>query len=260
MSGIGVDVTGLAVAVSSRDGIGEAVGQGGVCGLGRRRGAGGSAVLGASSRPLVRCVGRRAGAARSSGRLVVVVLVAAVAVGVGGCTSSGSESAGPLATVGGSAATTTDTSTSTSTSTSITPSGGRVGAEAAVLAAYTGMWGAMVSAGGTSDWRSPELARYARDAALQKITQSLYGDSQNGVVTQGAPRLSPQVTDLVPEGAPSEARVQDCGDDSGWVKYRADGMLADDVVGGRRRITAIVRLGADGWKVADFAIQAVGSC
>lgn len=259
MSGIGVDMTGLAVAVPSRDRLGEAVGQGGLSGSGRQRSSGSSAVLGATPMPAARYAGRRAGAARSPGRLAMVVLVAVLAVGVGGCTSPGSEPAGSLATVSGSATTTTGTSTGTSTG--VAPSSGRTGAEVdAVLAAYRGMWEAMASAGRTSDWRSPELARYARDAALQKITQSLYGDSQNGLVTQGEPRLSPQVTDLVPDGAPTEARVLDCGDDSGWVKYRADGARADDVTGGRRRITAIVGLGADGWKVADFAIQAVGTC
>jgi hypothetical protein len=122
------------------------------------------------------------------------------------------------------------------------------------------MWEAMASAARTSDWQSPELATYTSNAALQKITQSLHADNQQGLVTRGQPVLSPQVTELVPAGAPTQARVLDCGDDAGWVKYRVDGQRADDVPGGRRRITAIIRLGADGWKVDDFAVQAVGTC
>ncbi|MET8763061.1 hypothetical protein [Lentzea sp. NPDC004782] len=57
-------------------------------------------------------------------------------------------------------------------------------------------------------------------------------------------------------------RVTDCGDSTNALKYRKDsGQLADDVPGGKRRITATVEKQADGtWKVTDFGVLDLGTC
>lgn len=184
--------------------------------------------------------------------LIMAAWVVAGAVFLGGCTGSGPEP-------GAASLTWVSTTSTASTSVSSSSSTRSVSEADAALAAYVGMWRATAQASWMSDWQSPELARFARDAALQKITQALYADRQRGVTAKGEPTLSPQVTTLVPVGVPTEAQVLDCGDSSGWLKYRADGQPVDEEPGGRR-ITATVSFDAGAWKVTDFAIAGVGSC
>jgi hypothetical protein len=120
----------------------------------------------------------------------------------------------------------------------------------------------MATAATTSDWRSPQLARHATGAALQVVTQSLYTDHLNGVVTKGTPKNNPVVSSADPPEAPDTVLVSDCGDDSNWLKHRADdGRPVDDVPGGRRSITAEVTRQPDGaWRVSRFAVEGVGTC
>jgi hypothetical protein len=135
---------------------------------------------------------------------------------------------------------------------------GRQGA----LAAYRAMWSDFVTAGRTSDWQSPELARHATGIALQKLTRGLYTDHQNGAVTRGEPALQPSVSSVEPAANPTKIVITDCGDTSNFLKYNKDtGLPVDDVPGGRQLINAIVELQADSsWKVSDFGVHGVGSC
>jgi hypothetical protein len=129
------------------------------------------------------------------------------------------------------------------------------------LAAYSGMWHAMADAALTSDWQSPKLAQYATGDALGVISRLLYTDHLNDVVTKGEPKLNPQVTSVDPPNDPTTVMVSDCGDDSGWLKYKTNGQLVDDVPGGRRSIIAEVKKQQDGsWKGTRFAVEGVGSC
>jgi hypothetical protein len=130
------------------------------------------------------------------------------------------------------------------------------------LAAYRGMWADFVAAGVTSDWQSDELGRHATGIALTNLSRGLYADSYNGLVTRGEPVLDPRVTSVEPADDPTTVRVTDCGDSSGWLKYRADtGARANDSPGGRRMITAVVERQSDGsWKVSDYAVRDLGSC
>lgn len=130
------------------------------------------------------------------------------------------------------------------------------------IAAYLGMWRDMAGAAVTSDWRSPKLALNATADALSRISRGLYADHYNGLVTKGKPINHPTVESVEPVGAPTTVNVVDCGDDSQWLKYRADtGQQADDGPSGRRHIEAKVKKAVDGsWKVVDFAIQDVGTC
>ena len=127
---------------------------------------------------------------------------------------------------------------------------------------YLAMWQDMAHAAKTSDWRSPLLARHATEDALGAITRGLYVDHRNGLVTRGEPKNSPAVIQLSPPANPGVVVIADCGDSSGWLKYRQKtGQLADDRPGGRQQITAEVTKQGDGaWKVTRFAVEGVGSC
>jgi hypothetical protein len=126
-------------------------------------------------------------------------------------------------------------------------------------AAYLGMWQDMAAAATTSDWQSPRIGQHATGDALLVISKSLYTDHINGVVTKGAPTDSPMVSSVDPSNDPTTVMINDCGDDSNWLKYR-NGQLFD-TPGGRRAITAEVKKQPDGsWKVTRFAVEAVGSC
>jgi hypothetical protein len=130
------------------------------------------------------------------------------------------------------------------------------------VAAYLGMWSDMADAAVTSDWQSPKLALNATADALSRISRGLYADHYNGLVTKGKPVNHPTVESVEPAVAPTTVDIVDCGDDSQWLKYRADtGQQADDRPSGRRHIDAKVKKAVDGsWKVVDFAIQGVGTC
>ncbi|MFD5696487.1 hypothetical protein [Streptomyces lasiicapitis] len=129
-------------------------------------------------------------------------------------------------------------------------------------AAYLGMWREMAEAAMTSDWKSPQLARYATGEALKAITRGMYADHRNGLITKGMPENSPKVTELAPAANPARVVISDCGDSSEWLKYRKkSGELADDEPGGRQSITAEVKKQeGGGWKVTRFAVWEVGSC
>lgn len=129
-------------------------------------------------------------------------------------------------------------------------------------AAYLGMWEAMAKAGEMSDWKSPELGKFATDNALTTITRSLYTDHFNHVVTQGRSKNNPQVTSVEPPNAPETVMLSDCGDSSGTVKVFADSRKpTNDKPGGRQSILAEVKKQPDGtWRVTRFAVQGVGTC
>jgi hypothetical protein len=166
---------------------------------------------------------------------------------LGGCTSS--EPSQP------------PTSSSAVASTSESPQPADIARQRAT-AAYLGMWQDMADAAATSDWQSPKLAQNATADALSRISHGLYADHLNGLVTRGHPINHPTVESVEPAMAPTAVNLTDCGDDSQWLKYRADtGQLADDGPAGRRRIKAMVKKAVDGsWKVVNFAIQDVGTC
>lgn len=130
------------------------------------------------------------------------------------------------------------------------------------LEAYKGMWQDFVAAGVTSDWQSPRLAQHATGVALTNLSRGLYADQVNGLVTKGAPTLSPTVSSIDPPNDPKKIIVTDCGDSTNWLKYRKDnGQLANDKPGGRQLINAIVEKQTDGsWKVSDFGVHDVGTC
>jgi hypothetical protein len=82
---------------------------------------------------------------------------------------------------------------------------------------YLAMWGAYVTASSTANYQSPVIARYAAGAALSLLTNGLYANHQDGIVTKGKPSFSPSVT--IPPAAEGVAAfssvpqvaIADCG-------------------------------------------------
>lgn len=185
-------------------------------------------------------------------RFVGLVLAGLMTLTVVACSSPDSSST-PGGTTGGS-----DSSPTSITSPS--PTSPADSARQQAIATYSAMWQAMAKASETSDWQSPELAKYATGDALGVINRSLYTDHLNGVVTKGTPKINPQASNVDPKDNPTTVMISDCGDDSDWVKYKGDKPLNDEP-GGRRSITAEVKKQSDGsWKVTRFAVEAVGTC
>jgi hypothetical protein len=185
-------------------------------------------------------------------RTLAVLTLAGTLTVVAACSSG---------TASGPAASTATSSMSTTPSPSGSFSSPTDQAKQAALVAYRGMWQDFVVAGHTSDWQSASLGQYATGIALTNMSRGLYTDHYNGLVTKGAPVLSPRVSSVDPPGAPTKITITDCGDSTNWLKYRADNGQLDDTPGGRRLINAIVEKQSDGsWKVTDFGVHDLGTC
>lgn len=182
---------------------------------------------------------------------LAVLAGAALSLALTACTTP--DAAGPAP------AGTTNRVTSSPPTSTVSPAD--VAREKAV-AAYVGMWDDMVEAARTSDWQDPDLGRHATKDALRVITGSLYADHRNGLITKGRPTYDPEVTSVKPRNDPTTVMIADCGDSSGWLKYRReDNRPADGERGGRRQITAEVKVQKDGeWRVTRFAVQGIGTC
>ncbi|CAN5132787.1 hypothetical protein BH11ACT1_BH11ACT1_08450 [soil metagenome] len=89
-------------------------------------------------------------------------------------------------------------------------------AEAAVLEAYRGYWdGIVASFADPAQAQSPALAENSDDTALTDAQSALIQLERNGIHLVGAPTLTPKVTGLELNGAPT-ATIVDCVDASDW--------------------------------------------
>src|SRR6266511_1213323 len=85
-------------------------------------------------------------------------------------------------------------------------------AAADALAAYHGMWTAVVAASAVPDPDAPDLRRYASGDALKLIVGNLVIDRDQGKVAKGDVVTSPTVTALQPADKPTQATITDCVD------------------------------------------------
>ncbi|WP_028649253.1 hypothetical protein [Nocardiopsis sp. CNT312] len=136
---------------------------------------------------------------------------------------------------------------------SASPAPARAGTpeEEAVLAAYTGMWDAVVTASHEGTGGSDALERHAVGGALALMTEALQGAVTAGADVSGEPVLAPEA--LVESS--DRAQVTDCLDDTSW------GFASQPAVGvGPRLVEA--RLIHDGlaWRVSDLRIWEPGTC
>ncbi len=137
----------------------------------------------------------------------------------------------------------------------------RAAAEAQAIAAYNGMWQSMARAGEVPDPDALQLRQHADGEALRGIVGALVTYRETGIVTRGAPVTNPRVESVSPSDSPTEVNLVDCGDSTNWTKHKKPtGELMKDDPRGRRRITAVVRLAGDTWKVAKFDAGEIGSC
>jgi hypothetical protein len=136
--------------------------------------------------------------------------------------------------------------------------------QAQARATYLAMWNAYVTASSTANYQSPTLARYAAGAALSVLTNGLYANYKDGVVTKGKPSFSPSVTIPPGAGGVRQADVTDCADTSTWADYTKSGQLVPGQPQGRRRIVARLQLfsqsGGPQWKVTYLNVGRPGTC
>lgn len=180
-------------------------------------------------------------------RPVLVGLVAASVLVSAGCSSDESESS-PTPRV----------PAPSSTAPSLGPS---AAAERDALAAYSALWLSMAKAGEVPDPDAPELRKYAAGDALARVVRALATYRETGVVTRGRPVNSPRVVSAAPADAPTEVKLTDCGDSSGWTSHKkSTGEQLKDDPRGRRLITATVSRVDGAWKVTSFNLGEIGSC
>lgn len=151
------------------------------------------------------------------------------------------------------------TSTTSSAPSSSSPSAGAGAATA--MDAYRGMWKAYVEAIRIPDPAYPDLTRYTQGDALNVFVNGLTSVQRDGLVGQGDVTLNPSVTGVNPNASPPTVEIKDCVDTSQSHLVKKDGSPYQDTPGGKRSATATVARLADGtWKVASFALLAVGTC
>src|SRR6266508_247940 len=148
-----------------------------------------------------------------------------------------------------------------SLTTSTSPSTNLSRGAATALDAYRGMWKAYVEAIRIPDPAYPDLARYTQGDALKVFVNGLTSVQRDGLVGKGDVTLHPSVTGVHPNASPPTVEIKDCVDTSQSHLVKKDGSPYQDTPGGRRSATATVAHLADGtWKVASFALLAVGTC
>jgi hypothetical protein len=127
------------------------------------------------------------------------------------------------------------------------------------LSAYLALWDGYVVAARTADADSPLLARHASGAALKQLVDGLERMSRLGIVVKGEPTHDARVTTLVPQNQPTQAKVVDCSAAENWITYTRSGARTGDRAG-RHHIEALVVMADGSWKVAELAVQGVGTC
>ncbi|WP_017587170.1 hypothetical protein [Nocardiopsis ganjiahuensis] len=123
------------------------------------------------------------------------------------------------------------------------------GDEGAALAAYTGMWDAVVAASHGDEDASRTLDDHAVGGARELMRTALE-EAAPGGAADGEPVLDPTVSVESPE----LAVVDDCVDDSAW---RVGG--AGETAGPRRVDATLIHDGL-AWRVSELRIWEAGSC
>ena len=129
------------------------------------------------------------------------------------------------------------------------PSASPSGDEEIALAAYTGMWDAVVAASHGDEEASHTLDDHAVGGARELMRTAL-ADAAAGGGTEGEPVLDPDIEVESPE----RAVVDDCVDDSAWGTGGSEGAA------GPRRVDATLIHDGLAWRVSELRIWEAGSC
>jgi len=133
-------------------------------------------------------------------------------------------------------------------------------ASQAAIDAYVGMQNAFLTAGQLGDPAHPDLATYATELALTRLTDGLKSYQSKGLLIRGQAAYHPKIESLAPADAPTKAQVRDCMDTSKTALYKANGDPYQDTPGGLRLVRAHVERINGTWKVTGFGVREVGSC
>jgi hypothetical protein len=128
------------------------------------------------------------------------------------------------------------------------------------MAAYRGMWSALVDASRTSDPDAPDLRKYTQGQALKLIVSGLYTNHSQGKIAKGNVVLHPQVTGVSPASDPTQVSVSDCVDATNWLEYKASGGLWNDEPGGKHLASAVVKRTNNSWRVDSLSSKDKGTC
>lgn len=135
-------------------------------------------------------------------------------------------------------------------------------ATAQILAAYTGMRQAEVSAEDSGTTQNVSLSDYAAGNALVSITSDVGQDAANGWRMVGLPQLNPKVTALDLTGRPPTATVTDCMNVSGW--HMVDQFTGKDITAPSARSSFVsvsqAQLGQDGWRITQTEVNRSKPC
>lgn len=180
-------------------------------------------------------------------RLGVSLLLVALLMVLAGCQGASSDRPVPPASDP------TQSTSAPSPSTTVDP---QAAARAAVVAAYRAYWADVVVASHTADWQSPRLDDHARGQPVQAVRNHLLLLKQEGLVGRGDMRLAPKVVSLTA----STAKIEDCQDLTGFLKYDAKTGALRDRPSGNRYLAKATLTRIDGqWLVTQVA-QAVAVC
>lgn len=128
------------------------------------------------------------------------------------------------------------------------------------VAAYRGMWRAYQAAVAVPEPDPAALSLYTSGPVLSRLTEGVHAAQLKGLKGTGSMGLSPTITSATPAAAPTAVEITDCMDTSRWRLIRTSGEPYTDAPGGRRLIVATAKRAADGWKVDQLTINAVGTC
>lgn len=181
---------------------------------------------------------------RSHSRLLLAV-IAVVAVGTG-LVVAASQLGGHDADVA-----TTATQEPSAAPSVTTPFDPQAATKAAVIAAYTQSYKAIIVVGkeAAPNPNDPRLSQHTSGPALAAVQRAIADNNSKGLVYFGDAELHPTIIEL----GPDTATVVDCSIDQTGLRDRRTGAIVED--GGPAKggaSTAKLRLEAGVWKVTDF--------
>ncbi|MCX5106992.1 hypothetical protein OG305_48015 [Streptomyces sp. NBC_00439] len=135
--------------------------------------------------------------------------------------------------------------------------------KAAVLAAYTSMWGEQMQAYRKADAKGTDLKKYAALNALSKFEADLAHMKKNSTVIRGDLGHSPKVTALDTAGKLPKATVQDCVDLAKWetLDTKTDKPIPLPTSQPLRYVaTASAEKWPGGWMITDYTPDGARTC
>ncbi|WP_327071853.1 hypothetical protein [Kitasatospora sp. NBC_01302] len=131
-----------------------------------------------------------------------------------------------------------------------------------MLAAYKSMWDAQVKVYSQGGYDGVNVEQYAQDKALSGIKATEFYYQQHGMVTVGAPTLSPTVTAVDLSSSPARATLTDCIDGTTYYPiYKATGQHVEQVPDSHRHpLSATAAIFEGRWVIMTGTIDRTRTC